>query len=121
MADSPICRGCGGDGIDHSVSARERQMLRGIWYGRKPSSFNGVTSNQVVSLEIVPVDSRSRKRLMAVGPVADVLDRMTHYESLGFAEFDHTREELEAIKCSWCFGTGVPQLSAHTLEALVAR
>lgn len=116
---SALCRGCGGDGIDHAVSSRERQLLRGIFYGRKPTEFNGVTSNSVVSLEIVPVDSRSRSRLSAVGPISDVLERMAHYATIGFTEFDHTHEELEAARCSWCHGTGVPQLSTHTLEALV--
>lgn len=115
-----ICRGCGGTGLDHALTPRELQLVRGIFYMRKDATTpSGVRANQVVSLEIAPVDRQNHARLSAHGPLTYILERMEHYAGLGYVEPERDPAELKAMACSWCHGTGVPQLSLATLEAVL--
>lgn len=110
------CRGCAGTGIGQHVSPRIIAIIESFGY----------------TWMLVPVDARRKIRIIHVGPagpaaanwvrapLAEALAKLERLLDDGFTYEPTTLLPLDpAWKCSWCHGTGTPQLSVGTMQAVV--
>lgn len=111
-----VCRGCAGTGVGQHVSPRTIAVLEHISY----------------TWRFVPENPRRHARRVVVTRPREPYHGPVYYEPLASAlrtaarlladGFDYD-EESAAVPldsewtCSWCHGTGTPQLSVGTLEA----
>lgn len=110
-----ICRGCGGTGIDASVSPRAAQMAQERIIMRRPDG-SGATVRIMVSAE------HRKVKLHFSGPLTLVIDHIAQREHDGYRIAGGDTPD-RSLACEWCNGYGDPdgQLTAHALEQQLAQ
>lgn len=116
-----LCRGCAGTGIGQHVSPRTIAVLEHISYTWRlvPENPHRKTRTLVVGRVHLPVARRSASAGHSAGPLAFTLAAAGRLFADGF-DYDAESAAVPldpAWTCSWCHGTGTPQLSVGTLEA----
>jgi hypothetical protein len=105
-----ICRGCGGTGVDHSVPTRMLQVAQGPWnIGPKPGAKRLTT--KVVQLGLGVQFGQPLALLLATIAKAHAEGREVRHD-IGVIPFPLAKEHA----CTWCHGTGEPQLSTQALQ-----
>lgn len=116
-----VCRGCAGTGVDYGVHARLLQSARGPWeIGPKPGAKRLTTSHVVLGPGADVRGSVGSKRMSLVA-LLDALakasgeGREVKCLNTGMVTFPLTKADA----CTWCHGTGEPQLSVQALRERV--
>lgn len=111
-----VCRGCAGTGLDHTLSAREVQVAQQPIMLAQPGF--GSERLRERELRVCPAsdpDAGRRVRGRFDAPLALVIAELDRLEAEGFELRTGVRPE-RAWACSWCHGTGEPNLSVATLQ-----
>lgn len=113
------CRGCAGNGVGQHVPPRIAQLIE----VHQPFRL---TRKRDVYMRLVPVTSgvdTTAEPCVDHAPLAPLVKRIEARLAAGFVPDEADRwfvDEMLAhwheYACSWCHGTGVPQLSVHALE-----
>lgn len=113
-----ICRGCGGTGIDASVSPRAAQAASVPVLMRRDTGVidYGGTSNVA---RIAVAGSVDQGRMKYYGPLVKVCEHIDRRLRDGYVIVSGDRPD-QALACRWCNGHGTPdgQLTVHALENL---
>lgn len=110
-----VCRGCGGTGVDHSVHTRVLQIAQGPWIiGPKPGAKRLTTTS--VELGLGTQSSKPLALMLTTLAKAKAEGRaITHTVTRAETPFPLGKEHA----CTWCHGTGEPQLSTQALQARI--
>jgi hypothetical protein len=112
-----VCRGCGGTGVDHSVHTRMLQVAEGPWtIGPKPGAKRLTTT-------VVALGTGSPALRVTGKPLALMLTTLAKAKAEG-REVRHQVGDIpfplgKEHACTWCHGTGEPQLSTQVLQARI--
>ncbi len=106
------CRGCAGTGIGQHVSPRTIAILES--FGRTWCFLPEDPRRHRRALHV----SAARERITGV-PLAIALQKAEAWLADGFRYNGALLPLDPAWKCSWCHGTGTPQLSVGTMQAVL--
>lgn len=113
-----VCRGCGGNGIGTQVTPRQVQIIE----EHQPVALIRARSRFI---RIASITDQSTASGFFHGPLAIAVEQIEDRVAAGWRAIPvdgnewFVRELLAHWKdwrCSWCHGTGVPQLSVNTLR-----
>lgn len=110
-----VCRGCAGDGIGTQMTPRQVQVIR----AQMPIELRRKRSRLVTIKPITEQPTASYFHGPLAWVVEYVEDRLADDWKPTLVHERFVRELLAHWKewrCSWCHGTGVPQLSVNTLR-----
>jgi hypothetical protein len=122
----PKCRGCAGTGVDHTVHARLLQVAEGPWLigpksGAKRGTFKHVVLGEAPKRNDYGGGPRSANQIVGK-PLALMLPLLAKARDEG-REIQHLPTMAEVPfplgkehACTWCHGTGEPQLSTEVLQ-----
>lgn len=99
------CRGCGGNGVGQHVPPRTVQIIE----AHQPITLTRVRSVEVRIDDKTPLADAVRKIRQRAGEAFLPKGRDLYFVKL-------LLEHEEEWACTWCHGTGVPQLSVNALE-----
>lgn len=109
-----VCRGCGGTGLDHTLSAREVQVAEAELLLRDDAG-EGVRARHLNICRASDLEAGKRFGGSFAAPLAPLIAEIERLEGEGFALVLGAWPE-RAWACSWCHGTGEPNLSVATLN-----
>lgn len=126
-----LCRGCAGTGIGHHVTPRTIAIIEVVmgytWQLIDPENDRrdrwirvgrSIHPAGVASHQARAGDGTSRGPTGALPtPLADALRRVEGLLRDGFVYADDCIPLEAAWLCTWCHGTGTPQLSVPTIES----
>lgn len=116
------CRGCAGIGVGQHVPPRTIQVIEGVqgyqWRLNQPPFASPRARERYVRVTPHFYDQR-REQCVFHGPYAAAFKVYEKFLAQGFILDDACLPMEAEWACRWCHGTGQPQLSVGTLEAML--